>query len=96
MPNRATACGLMESIDSPAPQHRHHPDPIIWTSATPKPCPFMGSGNPVACQKHHRNQTASSSATDYFEIACRRVEAAASLDLFIEPTPKPIQEGFDL
>lgn len=60
--------------------------------------PFMGSGTTlVACQKLGRHGIGIEIDPDYFEIACRRVEdAARQPDLFIEPTPKPIQEGFDL
>ena len=60
--------------------------------------PFMGSGTTlVACQKLGRHGIGIEIDPDYFEIACRRVEEAARQpDLFIEPTPKPIQEGFDL
>ncbi len=60
--------------------------------------PFMGSGTTlVACQRMGRHGTGIELDPDYFEIACRRVEEAARQpDLFIAPTPKPIQEGFDL
>ena len=60
--------------------------------------PFMGSGTTlVACQRMGRHGIGIEIDPDYFEIACRRVEEAARQpDLFIEPTPKPIQEGFDL
>ena len=60
--------------------------------------PFMGSGTTlVACQKLGRHGIGIEIDPEYFEIACRRVEEAARQpDLFIEPTPKPIQEGFDL
>ena len=60
--------------------------------------PFMGSGTTlVACQKLGRHGIGIEIDPDYFEIACRRVdEAARQPDLFIAPTPKPIQEGFDL
>ena len=60
--------------------------------------PFMGSGTTlVACQKLGRHGIGIEIDPEYFEIACRRVdEAARQPDLFIAPTPKPIQEGFDL
>ena len=60
--------------------------------------PFMGSGTTlVACQKLGRHGIGIEIDPGYFEIACRRVEEAARQpDLFIEPAPKPIQEGFDL
>ncbi len=60
--------------------------------------PFMGSGTTlVACEKMGRHGIGIEMDHDYFDIACRRVdEAARQPDLFIAPTPKPIQEGFDL
>ena len=60
--------------------------------------PFMGSGTTlVACQRMGRAGTGIELDPDYFAIACKRVdEATRQPDLFIEPTPKPIQEGFDL
>ncbi len=58
----------------------------------------MGSGTTlVACEKMGRHGIGIEMDHDYFDIACRRVdEAARQPDLFIAPTPKPIQEGFDL
>ena len=49
--------------------------------------PFMGSGTTlVACQRIGRLGTGIEIDPDYFEIACRRVEAAAAQpDLFIAP-----------
>jgi DNA modification methylase len=60
--------------------------------------PFMGSGTTlVACQKLGRQGIGIEIDPDYFEIACKRVdEAARQPDLFVEPAPKPVQEGFDL
>ena len=57
--------------------------------------PFMGSGTTlVACAKTGRAGVGIELDPDYFDIACRRVEAAyAQPDLFIAPpTPKAIQE----
>lgn len=57
--------------------------------------PFMGSGTTlVACAKMGRAGIGIELDPDYFETACRRVEAAyAQPDLFIAPpTPKAIQE----
>jgi len=70
---------------------------IGWTLGTVVD-PFMGSGTTlVACQKLGRHGIGIEIDPEYFEIACRRVdEAARQPDLFIAPTPKPIQEGFDL
>ncbi len=58
--------------------------------------PFMGSGTTlVACQKLGRMGTGIELDPDYFEIACKRVEEAASQpDLFVEPEPKPVQQSF--
>jgi DNA modification methylase len=60
--------------------------------------PFMGSGTTlVACQKLGRQGIGIELDPDYFEIACRRVdEATRQPDLFIQPAPKPVQEGMDL
>lgn len=57
--------------------------------------PFMGSGTTiVACAKMGRKGIGIELDPEYFEIACRRVEAAyAQPDLFIAaPTPKPTQD----
>jgi DNA modification methylase len=60
--------------------------------------PFMGSGTTlVARQKLGRQGIGIEIDPDYFEIACKRVEEATRQpDLFVEPAPKPVQEGFDL
>lgn len=60
--------------------------------------PFLGSGTTlVACQKLGRQGVGIEIDPDYFEIACRRVdEATRQPDLFIQPTPKPVQQGMDL
>ena len=57
--------------------------------------PFMGSGTTlVACAKMGRKSIGIELDPEYFDIACRRVEAAyAQPDLFIAPpTPKSVQE----
>ena len=57
--------------------------------------PFMGSGTTlVACAKMGRKGIGIELDPEYFDTACRRVEAAyAQPDLFIAPpTPKPVQE----
>lgn len=61
--------------------------------------PFMGSGTTlVACAKLGRKGIGIELDSDYFEIACRRVEDAyRQPDMFVQqPTPTPTQEGFDL
>ena len=56
--------------------------------------PFAGSGTvAVACQQLGRCSTSIEIDPDYFDIACRRVEAATRQpDMFITPPPKPQQE----
>lgn len=57
--------------------------------------PFMGSGTTlVACAKMGRKGIGIELDPEYFDIACRRVEAAyAQPDLFIAPpAPKPTQD----
>ena len=57
--------------------------------------PFMGSGTTlVACARYGRTGIGIEIDPKYFEIACRRIEAAYNQpDLFIAPpAPKPIQE----
>lgn len=57
--------------------------------------PFMGSGTTlVACQKLGRQGTGIELDSDYFEIACKRVEEATRQpDLFVQSDPKPTQES---
>lgn len=58
--------------------------------------PFMGSGTTgVACVKLGRRFIGIEIEPTYFDIACRRIEAAYKQpDLFIaSPSPKPIQEA---
>ena len=56
--------------------------------------PFMGSGTTlVACQRQGRSGIGIEIDPDYFDTACRRVEAATRQpDMFITPPPKPQQE----
>ena len=56
--------------------------------------PFMGSGTTlVACAKMGRKGIGIELDPEYFDIACRRVEAAyAQPDLFIAPPAKPTQD----
>lgn len=58
--------------------------------------PFMGSGTTgVACVKLGRRFIGIEREPTYFDIACRRIEAAYKQpDLFIaSPAPKPVQEA---
>ena len=58
--------------------------------------PFMGSGTTlVACQRMGRQGTGIELDPDYFAIACKRVDEAASQpDLLITaPPPPPVQES---
>ena len=57
--------------------------------------PFMGSGTTgVACAKMGRKFTGIELDETYFDIACRRIEAAyAQPDMFIEQPAKPKQEA---
>jgi site-specific DNA-methyltransferase (adenine-specific) len=59
--------------------------------------PFMGSGTTlVACAKLGRAGIGIELDPAYFDIACRRVEAAyAQPDMFIEPPPKAIQNAMN-
>jgi DNA modification methylase len=60
--------------------------------------PFMGSGTTlVACAKLGRKGIGIEIDPDYFEIACKRVQAAYDQpDLFVAPPKAPTQEGMDL
>ena len=60
--------------------------------------PFMGSGTTgVAAVKLGRKFIGIEIDPRYFDIACRRIEdAARQPDMFVEPAPKPVQEGFGL
>jgi site-specific DNA-methyltransferase (adenine-specific) len=57
--------------------------------------PFMGSGTTgVACAKLGRKFIGIEIEPKYFDIACRRIEAAyAQPDMFVTPPAKPVQEA---
>jgi len=59
---------------------------------------FMGSGTTlVACQKMGRSGIGIELDPDYFQIACERVHKAwLEPDLFVAPTPAPVQQGMDI
>ena len=90
-------------ISAPRTGNEHHPTEkpvqlmravLRWTAGTV--CdPFMGSGTTgVAAVKLGRKFIGIEIDERYFEIACKRIEAAANQhDLFIEPAPKPVQEA---
>lgn len=65
------------------------------TNATTILDPFMGSGTTlVACQKLGRQGAGIELDPEYFDIACKRVEEAASQpDLFVEPVKQTVQEA---
>lgn len=60
--------------------------------------PFMGSGTTlVAAAKMGRRAVGVELSPEYFDVACRRVEAAYRQgDLFVVPPAKPRQEGLPL
>lgn len=71
---------------------------MVWTlgflSSTVISDPFMGSGTTgVACAKMGRKFIGIEIEPRYFDIACRRIEAAyRQADLFIAPPAKPAQQ----
>jgi site-specific DNA-methyltransferase (adenine-specific)/modification methylase len=60
--------------------------------------PFMGSGTTgVACAQMGRSFIGIEREPKYFDIACKRIEAAyAQGQLFAEPVAKPEQQGLEL
>jgi hypothetical protein len=91
----------------PTWSHKHHknekPEKLMrrvinWTGAETILDPFMGSGTTlVACAKLGRKGIGVELDADYFEIACKRVQAAYDQpDLFVAPPTPATQDGFDL
>lgn len=67
-----------------------------FTSPRERICdPFMGSGTTgVACVRYGRSFIGIERNTQWFDLACRRIEEAYKQPrLFAEPTPKPKQEA---
>jgi DNA modification methylase len=86
----------LEKVDHPCPK------PLAWmrwaVTRASRPGetildPFMGSGTTlVACAKLGRRAIGIEIEPHYFDIACRRIEAAyAQPNLFIETAPKEVQ-----
>lgn len=70
---------------------------VRWTSGTVLD-PFMGSGTTgVACAKLGRKFIGVEIEPKYFDIACRRIEAAYKQpDLFVQRQAPPVQGAFDV
>ena len=89
-PNDAN--GIGHPCAKPFPQIKW----LVWRSTAPTDIvldPFMGSGTTgVACVKLGRKFIGVEIDERYFDIACKRIEAAyAQPDLFIETAPKEVQ-----
>jgi site-specific DNA-methyltransferase (adenine-specific) len=91
-------------VYAPRTGNEHHPTEkptqllmavVGWTIGTVLD-PFMGSGTTgVACQKLGRKFIGIELEPRYFDIACRRIEAAYKQPrLFAEPPQKPKQQSF--
>ncbi len=98
-------CGRpSDVINSPRTGNEWHPTEkpvqlmwhvVRWTAGTVFD-PFMGSGTTgVACVKLGRKFIGIEIEPKYFDIACRRIEAAyAQPDLFVpQPVPRPVQQN---
>ena len=70
---------------------------IMWAAPNASTIldPFMGSGTTgVACAKLGRKFIGIEIEPKYFDIACKRIEAAyAQPDMFIEPPAKAVQDA---
>lgn len=93
-------------VSAPRTGNEHHPTEkpvylmerfVKWTRGTVLD-PFMGSGTTgVACAQLGRKFIGIEIEPRYFDIACKRIEAAyAQGRLFDEPTKPQEQTGFDL
>ena len=102
-PDHSFPCGRpSDVIQAPRTGNEWHPTekPVQliwhvarWTSGTILD-PFMGSGTTgVACVKLGRKFIGIEIEPRYFDIACRRIEAAyAQPDMFVAAPVKPVQE----
>jgi DNA modification methylase len=104
MPHTRQGPSGFESFDTVEDCGHPCPKPIRWMEWAVKKCsvaaqtildPFMGSGTTgVACAKLGRKFIGIEIEPKYFDIACRRIEAAyAQPDMFVTPPPKPVQEA---
>jgi site-specific DNA-methyltransferase (adenine-specific) len=85
-----------EEIDHPCPKPVNLMQRLLARFSCPDETvldPFLGSGTTgVACAKLGRRFIGIEIEPTYFDIACRRIEAAYSqADLFIEPPSRPVQ-----
>jgi site-specific DNA-methyltransferase (adenine-specific) len=101
--------GVYKHNTNPPDRHGTHPTEKPWRLFYEILCdftgpaetildPFMGSGTTlVACAKLGRKGIGIELDPDYFETACRRVQAAYDQpDLFVAPPTPATQDGFDL
>jgi site-specific DNA-methyltransferase (adenine-specific) len=90
-------------VEAPRTGNEHHPTEkpvqlmwavVRWTAGVVFD-PFMGSGTTgVACARHRRRFVGVEIEQKYFDIACRRIEAAYKQpDMFVERPAKPVQEA---
>lgn len=93
---RMTNNGPSVGHPAPMPYAMAHDHAQSWTNPGDEILdPFAGSGTTgVACVKLGRKFTGIELDARYFDIACKRIEAAyAQPDMFVEPPAKPKQEA---